>query len=267
MMHVSIIIPQACSLESSIVRLCRIFDSANTGSANTEGYPAADALFNINLTGATEQITLYGNRFAVKPHYTLTDAGENDIIIIPALAGNLADALINNQELIPWLIKQYQQGAVIAGCCTGAFLLEDARLANDANCNKTWYVAPEFRREYAQINDVAEKQVPEERSIATENGAYTFINRLLEHTAGAATAAACADLFEAEFNRECQSVFSISHKDPPPKSEEKQALSSDTWHDRFYSTGDGYTCNEAAATSNVATLKRVLRNSLLNIQY
>jgi putative intracellular protease/amidase len=260
MMQVSIIIPQACSLESSIVRLCRIFDCANTGSINTEDRQESDALFSVSLAGVAEQITLYGNRLTVKPHYTFTDGGENDLVIIPALAGNVTDALTNNQELILWLIEQYRQGAAIAGCCTGAFLLADAQLVNDVNCNKTWYVAPDFRKEFAQINDAAEKLVPDEKSIATENGAYTFINRLLQKIAGAATAALCADLFEAAFNRECQSVFCISHKDPSPKNILKRSLSSEPWHNRFYSIDNGYAGNTASVSANAVALKRVLLN-------
>jgi transcriptional regulator GlxA family with amidase domain len=264
MMQVSIIIPQACSLESSIVRLCRIFDCANAGSANAEDRQGPDALFSVSLAGVTGHITLYGNRLVVKPHYTFTDGGENDLVIIPALAGNIGDALTNNQELVPWLIEQYRRGAVIAGCCTGAFLLSDAQLVNDASCNKTWYVAPDFRKEFAQVNDAAEKLVPDEKSIATENGAYTFINRLLHKTAGAATAASCADLFEAEFNRECQSVFCISHKDPLPKNVWQRSLSSNPWHDRFYSTDNVYAGNTASVGANAVALKRVFRKAQEN---
>jgi hypothetical protein len=102
--------------------------------------------------------------------------------------------------------------------------------------------------------------VPDEKSIATENGSYTFINRLLQQMAGEATAASCAALFEAEFNRECQSVFSISHKDPPPKSTQQQSLPAYTYPDRFYSTGNGYTGNTSSTVSNAVTMKRVLSN-------
>jgi len=267
MMQVSIIVPQACSLESSVVRLCRIFDAANTGAENTNDQQPSDALFSVNLTGTAAQTILYGNRLTVKPHYTLSDAGESDMVIIPALAGNIADALSNNQELIPWLVKQYQQGAVIAACCTGAFLLADAQLANDINCNKMWYVAPEFRKEFAQINDVAEKLVSEEESIATENGAYTFINRLLQRTTDAATVAFCAAMFEEEFNRECQSVFSISHKDPSPKSVLQRSLLFNSWHDRIYNTDNSNTAsagNTSSTTSNTVTMKRVLKKAYEN---
>jgi transcriptional regulator GlxA family with amidase domain len=234
MVLVSIIIPQACSLVNSISRLCEVFDSANSYLCQQQ----EEAQFAINLVGATSQVPLYGDLFSVSPHCTLDDPGENDLVIIPALAGNIADGLKNNRVFVPWIIEQYQHGAEIAGLCTGAFLLADTHLVNDAGCNKTWYVSAGFREEFSQVNGVAEKLVLEEKSIATGNGAYTFINRLLENRANSSLAAACSTLFETEFNRECQSIFSIAHSGPRTGRSRKRPMPSSSFQDRCYPTPD-----------------------------
>jgi transcriptional regulator GlxA family with amidase domain len=234
MVRVSIILPQACSLVNSITQLCTVFECANSCLSQQQ----EEALFAVHLVGATSQVHLYGNLFSVKPHYTLNDPSENDLVIIPALAGNIADGLKNNRVFIPWIIEQYQHGAEIAGLCTGAFLLADTHLVNDTGCNKTWYVSAGFRKEFSQVNGVAEKLVLEEKAISTDSGAYTFINRLLEKSANTSLAAACAALFETEFNRECQSIFSIAHRERRTGRSNKKLLPSSPFQDRFYPTPD-----------------------------
>jgi transcriptional regulator GlxA family with amidase domain len=243
MIRVSIIVPQGCSLFNSIIRLCRIFNYANSFLRKQQ----EDMLFTVDFVGVTSHVNLYGNRISVRPHHTLDDSCECDLVIIPALAGNIADGLRNNPAFTPWIIEQYHRGAEIAGLCTGTFLMADTHLVNEAGCIKNWYVSAGFRKEFSQVNMVAEHLILQEKAISADSGAYTFIRRLLESQANTSLTEACAGMFETEFNRECQSIFSIvdqeirieipgkkpGSRDSPPFTENRQ---SELFEERFYAT-------------------------------
>ncbi len=209
MIQVSIIIPQQCAVFSSINRLYQIFNYANLLLANKRKAPA----FTVALVGSTSGVKLYCNKFSINTHYTLANHSfGTNIVLIPALAGDIATALKSNTDFIPWMVAQYEGGAEIASFCTGTFMLADTHLVNEKNCLRNWYVSEDFRKEFSQVTFVAENIVQQEDAIATGNGAYTFFTQLLQSLIDKEIATVCASLFEAEFNRECQSVFSIKKR-------------------------------------------------------
>ena len=206
MVRVAIILPQGCSLSSSVIRLYEMFDFVNSLLTKQQ----EDMMFSVDMVGTTSLVNLYGDLRPIKPSYTIYDyPHENNVVIIPTLAGHIAESIKNNQAFIPWLLNKYYSGAEIAGLCTGAFFLSDTYLVNKTDCTRKWYVSAGFRKEFLQINKLAENLILEEMNIFTDSGAYTFIKKLLESTVNKGIAEACASMFELEFNRECQSVFSI----------------------------------------------------------
>lgn len=212
MIRITILLPAACVVQHSLRRLLKVFDWANSYLIKHE----EKAIFHLDLAGATSCVELYGLQFSVRPPYTVDDRCESDLVIIPALAGHIADALKKNQALIPWIRHQFERGAEIAGVCTGAFLLAGTQLLNDMACRKSWFVSPEFRRRFSQVSGVAENIILQEKAIRTTRGAYTFIHELLAKSASPELAAACAARFELEFNQEFQSLFSIGQKQEIP---------------------------------------------------
>ena len=207
MIQVAIIIPRQCAVFSSINQIYQILDYTNLLLADNRKAPA----FSVALVGETSGVTLYGGKCSIHPHYTLANHSfEADLVVIPALAGDIAAALQSNITFISWLIAQYEGGAQIAGFCTGTFMLADTQLVNKKDCLRNWYVPEDFRKQFSQVNMVAQSIVQQDDAIAAGNGAYTFFTRLLLSITDEQTASACATMFETEFNRECQSVFSIA---------------------------------------------------------
>lgn len=226
MIQVSIIIPQQCAVFSSVNWLYKVLNYANLLLANKRKAPA----FTVSLIGSTSDVKLYGSPFSINPHYTLANhTFQTDVVMIPALAGDIAAALKSNAAFIPWMVTQFEGGAQIAGCCTGTFMLADTHLVNKKNCLRSWYVSEDFRKDFSQINFVAENIVQQEDAIATGNGAYTFFTKLLQDKIDKEIATVCASLFEAEFNIECQSVFSIKKQTTG-----KEKWSAKTKKDSFY---------------------------------
>jgi len=58
----------------------------------------------------------------------LATARKPDLIIIPAVSGNLDEALKRNREFLPWIVDQYKDGSEVASLCIGAFLFAETGL-------------------------------------------------------------------------------------------------------------------------------------------
>jgi transcriptional regulator GlxA family with amidase domain len=206
MTHVSIMVPDSSVLLSSVVGLFKIFDLANHHSA--EG--GRGAAFELHLVGGASTADLYGGRLVVKPDLTLAEVAATDLAIIPAMAGNIAEAMKNNSVFIPWIREQYRAGCEIAGLCTGASFIVDTGLIHEKDCSWHWFVDATFRKQYPQINSLAEKTAAAPERIHSEGGAWFFLQKLLEHAVGEKTALACSASFQEPFNRGCQSVVCVS---------------------------------------------------------
>jgi putative intracellular protease/amidase len=206
MTHVSILVPHGSVLLNSVISLLKIFDLANRHFA----VGGRGRGFELHLVGSASTADLYGGHFTVKPDLTLTEVAATNLAIIPAMAGNIAEAIKNNYAFIPWIQKQYRAGSEIAGLCTGAFLIADTCLTHEEHCSSHWFVDATFRKQYPQITSLAEKTAVAAESIHSDVGAWFFLQKLLERVAGKKAALACSATFQDPFNRECQSVVSIS---------------------------------------------------------
>jgi transcriptional regulator GlxA family with amidase domain len=206
MTHVSILAPHGSALWSSIAGLFNIFDRANDHAAEK----GREQVFHVHLVGIARHADLYGGQLSARADLTLAEVGATDLVIVPALAGNIAEGIKENAAFIPWIREQYRGGAEIAGLCTGAFFLADTGLIGERHCSTHWFVEGAFRKEFSQMNLLAERIVLDEEAICSKGGAYSFIRLLLDRVAGGEVASACAAVFEAAFNRECQSVVTIA---------------------------------------------------------
>ena len=206
MTHVSILVPHGSILPSSVLGLCKIFDLANHHLE--EG--SRGGTFELHLVGGASTADLYGGRCVAKPDLTLAEAATTDVAIIPAMAGNVAEAIKNNSAFIPWIREQYQGGCEIAGLCTGASFIIDAGLIRERYCSWHWFVDATFRKQYQQINSLAEEAAAAPECIHGDSGAWLFLQTLLERVVGKKAALACSASFQEAFNRECQSVVSVS---------------------------------------------------------
>jgi putative intracellular protease/amidase len=206
MTHVSILVPDSSVLLNSVFSLLKIFDFANRHFAD-EGRGTG---FELHLVGSANTADLYGGHFVVKPDLTLSEVAATDLAIIPAMAGNIAEAIKNNSAFIPWIQNQYRAGSEIAGLCTGAFLIADTGLIQEEHSSSHWFVDAIFRKQYSQINSLAEKAGVPAGSIHSDAGAWFFLQKLLERVAGKRAASACSAAFRDPFDRECQSIVSVS---------------------------------------------------------
>src|SRR5690606_40039176 len=59
---------------------------------------------------------------------------KTDLIIIPAIDGDLRKGLEENKAFILWITHHYKAGAEVASLCVGAFLLAASGLVDGKKC-------------------------------------------------------------------------------------------------------------------------------------
>jgi transcriptional regulator GlxA family with amidase domain len=217
MKHVSILIPRG---HTSLVNICgthQMFSWVNEFFEQSSRAP----IFDIQLVGLDAQASQLNGMFSVKPDVMLHDVLRTDLIIIPAIHGDFAENKKLNAEFIPWIIKQYEQGAEVVSLCVASFLLASTGLLDGKNCSTHWQFANEFRRLFPKTILQDEKILTEADGIYTSGGAFSFTNLILyliEKYAGRDIAVLAAKGFMIDLDRNSQSPFMIfsgqkNHKD------------------------------------------------------
>src|SRR5258705_3608963 len=135
--------------------------------------------FKVQLVGLTKAVKLHNGPFTVHSDILMADLKKTDLIIITALGGDIKDALKKNAAFIPWISKQYHNGAEVASLCLGAFLLASTGLLNGKKCSTHWLFANEFRNMFPEVELVDEKVITEESHLYSSGGATSYWNLLL----------------------------------------------------------------------------------------
>ncbi len=102
-------------------------------------------LFNIRLAGLTNESILNDGLYRIST-IPFNEIESSDLIIVPAMYGNLQTAIEENKDFIPWVVEKYNSGSEVASLCLGAFLLASTGLLNGKKCATHWLAANEFRK-------------------------------------------------------------------------------------------------------------------------
>lgn len=207
MVHISILIPERAIL-ASLEGSRQLFTQVNQFCA-MNGKPP---LFKVQLVGLQPETKVSGGLFTVNANTTINEVKKTNLIIIPAIDGDLNEVLKMNEAFVPWIVKQYNNGAEVASLCMGAFLLARTGLVDGRKCATHWVAANEFRKMFPEVNLVTEKIITEEKGIYTSGGAFSYLNlilHLIEKYAGHDMAVLCAKIFAIEMERDSQNAFMI----------------------------------------------------------
>lgn len=220
MKHVTILVPGEAVL-ASIVDPRTMFTGVNE-FLEAAGKPA---LFKVQLAGLSKQVKLNNGLFAINTDILIQNLKKTDLIIIPALSGDIKTSLKLNRKFIPWIIKQYNRGAEVASMCIGAFLLASTGLLNGKECSSHWKTANEFRDMFPEVTLVDGRIISEQDGLYSSGGATSYWNLLLhlvEKYAGREMAIIASKVYALEIDRKSQSPFSMftgqkRHEDEPIK--------------------------------------------------
>jgi transcriptional regulator GlxA family with amidase domain len=220
MKHISILVPKGAIL-GSLEGSRQLFTQVNQFFLAM----GKDPVFKVELVGLEKETPVSGGCFTANADVLFGDVKETNLIIIPALDGEITAAIENNKAFIPWIIEQYNNGAEVASLCMGAFLLASTGLLKGKRCATHWMAANQFRTMFPDVNLVTEKIITDEQGIYSSGGAFSYLNLILyliEKFAGRDMAILSSKVFAIEMERTSQSSFIIfqgqkDHADDPIK--------------------------------------------------
>lgn len=207
MKHISILVPKGAIL-GSIEGPRQVLTEVNK-YLQSRGEPA---LFRVELVGVAKEVQAAGGIYTVYTDTTIAELASTDLIIIPALDGNMPDTLAANEAFLPWIVAQHTAGAEVGSLCVGAFLLAATGLVNGRQCATHWMAANSFRSMFPEVKLVQDKIITDEQGIYSSGGAFSYLNLvlyLIEKYAGRDVAVFMSKAFQIDMERRSQSPFVI----------------------------------------------------------
>lgn len=220
MKHISILIPNDAVM-ASVVDPRTLFVGVNE-FLEIAGRPP---LFNVQLVGLAKTVKFSSGVFSVHTDALLHEVKKTDLVIIPAIGGDLKATIQKNKDFIPWIIQQYNNGAEVASLCIGAFLLASTGLLNGKECSSHWLTADLFREMFPEVKLMDGRIVTEQGSLYSSGGAtsyWSLLLHLVEKYAGREMAIMASKIYALEIDRKSQSPFAMfngqkKHVDEPIK--------------------------------------------------
>jgi transcriptional regulator GlxA family with amidase domain len=206
-MNISILVPEN-SVMQAIADPQYLFSAVNQFMVVAGKKP----LFNVQLVGLKKEVKINDGLFSINTSQLLKDVKQTDLVIIPALFGDMKTAIKSNKKLLPWINEQYKNGAEIASLCVGAFLLASTGLLKGKKCSTHWGFQNEFHEMFPDVEIVEGNIVTEEDRLYSSGGANSYWNLLLylvEKYTDRQTAILASKYFAIDIDRESQSAFAM----------------------------------------------------------
>jgi transcriptional regulator GlxA family with amidase domain len=207
MKRVAILVPETAVVEA-VADPYYMFRAVNQFLEGSGRQP----LFDVKFVGASRDIQLADSAFTVHVHELLDEVSKLDLLLIPALSGNLQAAIEANRGVLPWIVKQYQKGTEVASLCLGAFLLASTGLLEGKKCSTHWGFVNEFRTMFPNVEMVDGGIITEEQGLYSSGGASSYWNLLIylvEKYTDRETAILTAKYFAIDIDRDSQSAFTM----------------------------------------------------------
>lgn len=207
MKHVSILVPET-AIPAAIVDPSYMFKAVNEFFKTSGHQP----FFDVHLVGLKKEVELNEGSIVIRTDALIQDVKKTDLIIIPAISGDVSIALEKNEGFNDWLVKQHQSGAEIASLCIGAFMLASTGLINGKTCSTHWLFANDFRKMFPEVILSDDKVITEQNGIYSSGGASSYWNLLLylvEKYTSREMAIMASKFFLLDIEKNSQLPFSI----------------------------------------------------------
>ncbi len=125
-----------------------------------------------------------------KPDCALSDIDGCDGVLIPGFvpcANGMPPNQVTDKACQNWLQRQYDQGALMGGSCSDAFVLGEAGLLNKRRCTTTWWLHYEFSQRFPQASAAWGSALTQDGNIITSGGPLSWVDislRMIRSLAG-----------------------------------------------------------------------------------
>jgi hypothetical protein len=101
MKHISILVPHGAVALSCIEGPFIMFNKANDFLIASGRSP----IFHVQLVGLSQDAEIYAKQFSVKPDISVENVNQTDLIIIPAVNGEMEKVIHDNKDFFPWMFN------------------------------------------------------------------------------------------------------------------------------------------------------------------
>ncbi len=109
-----------------------------------------------------------------------------------------------------WLRHQHRHGALVAGSCSGAFLLGEAGLLDGRRCTTTWWLHDQLVQQYPNARALRGAALSDSDRVITAGGPVSWIDialHIIARLAGSGAARATADFTIVDTVPSAQSAY------------------------------------------------------------
>lgn len=205
MKNIAILVPETAVAEG-VTGPRYLFTTANQFLQSA----GKDPLFKVQLVGTKKNVKVQDGAYSIVLDKLLEESGQADLVIVPPIFGDMKYSIGLNQASLPWIKKQYKNGAEVASLCVGAFLLASTGLLDGKKCSTHWAYYNEFKNTFPKVEIVDGGVITEENGIYSSGGANSFWNLLLyilEKYTDRDTAILASKYFAIDIDRESQAAF------------------------------------------------------------
>lgn len=154
-----------------------------------------EVLATANRVGAGTGVAPFEvTRVRCGPRRGRADPEAADLVIVPGLGMSVVDDLPGTlasaacRRACDLLVRAFSGGAMLAASCASTFVLAEAGLLGGRRATTTWWLAPQFRRRYPDVELLTEQIVVADWPIATGGAAMAHMDLMLAIVARFATA-------------------------------------------------------------------------------
>lgn len=151
------------------------------------------------------------NGLELMPRAVLGDGARYEVIVVPAMIGNL-DAALDKREGVDWLIGQHGCGALLGAVCAGAFLLAETGLLDGREATTHWNLTDRFRTRYPNVLLRPERLLVDHGDVVTAGGITAYLDLCLYLVARLASrelAALCSKVLLVDPGRRSQAPYTV----------------------------------------------------------
>jgi transcriptional regulator GlxA family with amidase domain len=164
---------------------------------------------------------VYSEFMEIRPHAAIDGISDADLIVVPSGGYRLSRISGFPEKMKHWISSHHARGSVVAGICTGVFLLAESGILEGKRATTHWAFADVFRKQHPGVDFTPEKLITRDGNIYCSGGGSAGVDltlHLVETYFGAERARFLSRMFLLERGREGQnpymdSRFTKSHND------------------------------------------------------
>lgn len=207
------------ALASAITGVLDLFALAGVTWNRIQGTQPAP-IFNVQIASAHGEPIRCINGINLGAHVSFDEIKQAYALIIPTIGGPIEHVLANNPELIALIQKANTQRWILAGNCTGNFLLAHAGILDGKQATTHWGFKDQFKKQYPKVNLTAEFMLTRHEHVYCAGGGLAWFDlglHMIERFVGFEIAIQTAKAFVIDYRRDSQLSYSLMGLAKPHK--------------------------------------------------